>query len=65
MPLPIAPLKVTCQSCGWSKVIPMQGDVIFMPSQCEQCGSEKLIREAAGILDRLNPMAVIRDIFGK
>lgn len=65
MPLPIAPMKVTCKSCGWYKIIPSQGDVIFMPSHCERCGSEKLAREAAGILDRLNPVALIRNIFEK
>ena len=51
MPLPGAPMKVSCQPCGWSKIIPIQGDVFFAPSHCERCGSDKLAREAAGILD--------------
>lgn len=54
MLLPAAPRKVTCQSCGWSKIIPQQGDVFFSPNQCERCGSEKLSGSSAVILDRLN-----------
>jgi len=59
MPLPVAPMKTTCQSCGWSKVVPQQGDVIFMPKQCEQCGSEQLKHAAAGMLDRFNPASLL------
>ena len=54
MPLPAAPMKVTCQSCGWSKVVPQQGDVVFVPKQCECCSGVQLTRESAGILDMLN-----------
>ncbi len=61
MPLPVMPMKVTCQSCGWSKIIPKQGDVLFAPSHCERCGSEQLKLEAAGVLERLNPAAFILD----
>lgn len=65
MPLPIAPMKVACLSCGWCKVIPRQGDVTFMPSHCERCGSEKLTREAAGVLNSLNPLGFIFNILKK
>jgi predicted Zn-ribbon and HTH transcriptional regulator len=49
-------MKATCQSCGWSQVVPQQGDVIFTPKTCERCESEKLTFEKAGVLDRLNLM---------
>ncbi len=65
MPLPVAPMKTTCQSCGWSKVVPQQGDVIFMPKQCEHCGSDQLIRESVNALDILNPASLIRGILKK
>lgn len=55
-----APMKVSCPSCGWSKVVPQQGDVLFMPKQCERCGSEKLTHEQAGLLDRLNQIFSFR-----
>lgn len=65
MPLPAAPTKITCQSCGWSKVVAQQGDVLFVPKQCERCGGEKLTRVFAGALDSLNPVSLIRDILRK
>ena len=61
MPLPVGPMKVACQSCGWNKIIPSQGDVFLAPSHCEQCGSDKLTHAKAGVLDRLNPAAFILD----
>lgn len=65
MPLPTTPMKVTCRSCGWSKIIPQQGDVIFKPSQCERCGSGQLSLASAGVLDELSPATFIRKIFNK
>ena len=65
MPLPAVPRIVTCQSCGWSKVVPQQGDVFFIPTQCERCGSVQLIRESAGVFDILNPASLIRDMLKK
>ena len=65
MPMPVEPIKVTCQSCGWSKIAPHQGDVVFIPTQCERCGSEQLTRESAGVLDSLNPVSIIRDMLKK
>lgn len=65
MYLPVAPMKTTCQSCGWSKVIVRQGDVIFVPSQCERCGSDQLIRASAGVMDMLNPISLIQSMLRK
>lgn len=65
MPVPVAPMKITCQSCGWSKLAPQQGDVIFLPKQCEHCGSEQLTHAAAGVLDRLNPVNFIQGMLKK
>jgi predicted RNA-binding Zn-ribbon protein involved in translation (DUF1610 family) len=53
MPLPTTPMKISCQSCGWSKVAPQQGDVVFIPKKCERCGSEMLTKAKAGMLDKL------------
>lgn len=60
MPVPVAPMKTTCQSCGWSRVTPQQGDVLFITKQCERCGSERLTLAKAGVLDRLNPASIIK-----
>jgi Zn finger protein HypA/HybF involved in hydrogenase expression len=70
MRMPVAPLKITCQSCGWSRVIPQQGDVLFIPKQCEHCGSEKLTQSTAGqstagMLERLNPFSFIQAMLRK
>jgi hypothetical protein len=46
MPVSLKQSKVTCQSCSWSKVVSQQGDVIFMPKQCELCGGDQLIHES-------------------
>lgn len=61
MPVPVVPMKTTCQSCGWSRIAPQQGDVLFLPKQCERCGSEQLTHAKAGVLDRLNPVSFIMD----
>jgi ribosomal protein L37E len=53
MPLPVAPTKSTCSSCGWSTVTKHKSDVIFLPRKCERCGSEKLNHTPAGLVDRL------------
>ncbi len=65
MPVPSAPMKATCKSCGWSQVVPQQGDVIFTPKTCKRCGSEQLALEKAGVLDALNPISFILDILKK
>ncbi len=65
MPVPAAPMKVTCKSCGWSKIIPQQGDVLFLEKQCERCGSEQLTQEKAGILDRLSPAGFMACMYRK
>lgn len=65
MPMPVSPMKITCQSCGWSKITPVQGDVVFAPSHCECCGSAQLTREPAGVLDQLNPLSLIMRMLGK
>lgn len=61
MPIPVAPMKTSCTSCGWNKLAPQQGDVVFLPKQCERCGSDQLTHAKAGVLDRLNPVDFIRD----
>ena len=65
MPITVASMKTTCQSCGWSKIIPQQGDVLFVIKQCESCGSELLIQTPSGGLDKLNPVSFIRDMLSK
>jgi rRNA maturation protein Nop10 len=65
MPMPTVPMKTTCQSCGWSKVVPQQGEVLFTLKQCERCGSENLTLAPARILDRLNPVTYLRGVLGK
>lgn len=65
MSLPVAPMKITCRSCGWSKVAPQQGDVVFIPKQCERCGSENFTKSKTGVLDRLNPVSLIRYMLNK
>ena len=65
MPMSIVPMKVTCQSCGWSRIAPHQGDVVFVNKQCECCGSEQLIQSKVEALDMLNPVTFILDILKK
>lgn len=65
MPVVVAPMKTTCQSCGWSKIVPQQGDVLFLPKQCERCGSERLTHGKAGMLDRLNPVSFAKGMLMK
>ena len=40
-------IKLACQKCGWSLVTYEPGDVIFGPTACQKCGSEKLKRSKA------------------
>lgn len=61
MPMPVAPMKITCNSCGWSKIAQQQGDVVFVPSQCERCGSEQLTHTKTGALDILKSVDFILD----
>ena len=61
MPIPAGAMKTSCQSCGWSRLTQQRSDVLFLPSQCERCGSEQLTHEASGGLDRFNPLSVILD----
>jgi predicted Zn-ribbon and HTH transcriptional regulator len=65
MPIPAGPMKTTCEACGWSKVTQQNSDVLFIPSQCECCGSEQLKHAPAGTLDRFNPLSVILDMLKK
>lgn len=65
MPIPAGPMKTTCEACGWSTVTQQHSDVLFIPSQCERCGSEQLTHMAVGGLDRLNPLSVILKIIRK
>jgi Zn finger protein HypA/HybF involved in hydrogenase expression len=51
MPFPVAPIKINCKDCGFSQVVPSQGDVVFMPSCCKKCGGNNLIIGRAGALD--------------
>jgi ribosomal protein S27AE len=63
--MPVAPTKVTCQTCGWSKVLPQQGDVVFSPMRCGRCGGIQLDRHSAGVLDMLNPITLIQNMLKK
>jgi ribosomal protein L37E len=65
MPIPPAPTKTSCQSCGWSTVTQHRSDAIFLPSQCERCGSEQLTHTEAGALEGLGLVSAILDIFRK
>jgi predicted RNA-binding Zn-ribbon protein involved in translation (DUF1610 family) len=65
MPLPVSPMKITCQSCGWNKVAPKQGDVVFVPKQCERCGSAQLAKESAGLFSGKNLFTFFKDILNK
>ncbi len=60
MPIPAGSMKTRCQSCGWSTVTRQRSDVLFLPSQCERCGSEQLIHEEQ-TPDRFNPLSTILD----
>lgn len=62
MPIPAPTMKVTCQSCGWSRLIYNRSDVIFMPRQCGRCGSDQLTHKTAGTLDKLNPISIIESL---
>lgn len=63
MPLPVAPMKTTRQSCCWSKVVPQQGDVLFPSNQCERCGSEHLNLTPAGMMERMKPTSILKNYF--
>lgn len=65
MPIPVGPMKSTCVACGWSKVTQQNSDVLFIPSQCERCGTEQLTHTKAGVLDVLNPLSIILDMLRK
>jgi peptide subunit release factor 1 (eRF1) len=66
MPIPVGPMKVTCNSCGWNKAIPTQGDVIFKPVQCEQCGSQDLVESKGDLIDALSNIgSLIRSVLKK
>lgn len=64
MPIPVGSMKTICQSCGWSKVTRQRSDVLLLPSQCESCGSKKLVNEAVGGMDG-NLVSVILDMLKK
>lgn len=51
MPVSIGTMKFTCKECGFSKVIPTQGDVLLMPNLCEKCGCSNLSVGHASILE--------------
>jgi NAD-dependent SIR2 family protein deacetylase len=45
MPIQTPALKLTCSSCGWTKLFPPMGDVRYpgqVPDKCPTCGSEHL-----------------------
>ncbi len=65
MPIPAGAMKTSCQSCGWSTVTQQHSDVLFLPSQCERCGCEKLTHTAAGVLDKLNPVSIVQNMLKK
>jgi hypothetical protein len=65
MPIAAGPMKTTCSACGWSKVTQQNSDVLFLPSQCERCGSEQLKHTPAGALDGFNPLSAILDMLKK
>jgi Zn finger protein HypA/HybF involved in hydrogenase expression len=52
MPIASAPMKITCQDCGWSAMATKQGDVIFIPQHCESCGSKNLQKSSASFLEK-------------
>lgn len=52
MVMPIGPLKFSCQSCSWSKVVYQGSDVIQGPSNCPACGGQ-LARERPSVIDRV------------
>jgi predicted nucleic-acid-binding Zn-ribbon protein len=58
MPVPRPPFKLTCQKCGWSRIIEMRRDVVFdvreLPEQvCPKCGSDQLHESELGTLSAL------------
>lgn len=63
MPIPTAPTHTRCPSCGWETVTRHRSDVIFLPSECEKCGSDRLEHTDANALQRFDPVALLRDIF--
>jgi predicted nucleic-acid-binding Zn-ribbon protein len=45
MPVQTPAFKLTCSSCGWTKLFPPMGDVRYpgqVPDKCPTCGSEHL-----------------------
>lgn len=48
MPVNVGPLSARCNSCGWTKPVYTQGDVILnCPSSCPRCGSIAIEMERA------------------
>ena len=55
MPVPPRPFVVKCNCCRWSKIVAPMSDVMFpgeIPSCCQRCGSPKLERRNANLLER-------------
>ncbi len=57
--------KIICLACGWKSNVARQGCVVFTPTQCVRCGSERLLLRPASVLERLNPVEWIRELLGK
>lgn len=58
MPVNVGPLSARCKSCGWTKPVHTQGDVVFdCPSSCPRCGSVAIemerTRGIAGVAETL------------
>ncbi len=46
-------MKFVCGACGWSVIHKQYSGVIFVPMQCERCGSEDLKTQAANALEQV------------
>jgi predicted Zn-ribbon and HTH transcriptional regulator len=62
MPIPAAPTRTRCPSCGWVTVTHHRSDVIFLPSKCGKCGGDCLEHSDAAATS-FNLAAFIRNTF--
>lgn len=56
MPIKTPAFKLTCESCGWSKLFPPIGDVRYpgqLPDKCLACGSEHLKQVQPNFVEKM------------
>lgn len=56
MPIQASAFKLTCSSCGWTKIFPPMGDVRYpgqIPDKCLTCGSKHLKQVQPNFAEKL------------